>query len=114
MLRIALFGQAPLAADCLDRLVAEEHELAAVYAPPDGARPDPLAARAREHGLHVIQRRFFVGRIGGQPWGVVEWHVHELQRSTETGAVRVGAPAYGDDHVELNGAKLLDRRRPLC
>jgi len=63
-LRIALFGQAPLAVDCVDRLLDDGHELVAVYAPPDGARPDALAAHAKERGVNVIQRRFFQKRDG--------------------------------------------------
>jgi len=58
-LRIALLGQAPLALDCLDRLRAAGHEIVAVFALPDAGRPDPLAQRARELGLHTIQRRYF-------------------------------------------------------
>jgi len=65
-LRIALFGQAPLALQCLDDLIAAEHDVVAVFAPPDASRPDPLAARARELGLRVLQRRFFQRR-DGQP-----------------------------------------------
>lgn len=64
MLRIAVFGQAPLAVDCLERLLAEGHEIAAVYAPPDGARPDALAARSRELELPVFQRRYFRKKSG--------------------------------------------------
>ena len=63
-MRIALFGRAPLAVDCIDRLLAGGHEIVAVYAPPDGARPDPLAAEARERGLSVLQRRFFQKKSG--------------------------------------------------
>ena len=63
-LRIALFGQAPVAVDCLDRLHRAGHTIVGVFAPPDGARPDPLAARAAELGLTVIQRRFFQKKSG--------------------------------------------------
>ena len=41
-MRIALFGQAPLAVDVLDRLLADRHDIVAVYAPPDTGRPDAL------------------------------------------------------------------------
>lgn len=61
-LRIALFGQAPLAADCLNLLLAEGHEIVCVFAPPDRGRPDPLAEGARNLGLRVIQRRYFQTR----------------------------------------------------
>ena len=63
-MRIALFGQAPVAVDCLDRLHAAGHEVVGVFAPPDGSRPDPLAARAKELGLTVVQRRFFRKKSG--------------------------------------------------
>ncbi len=63
-LRIALFGQAPLATDCLDRLLADGHELVGVFAPPDAGRPDPLAARAAELGLARFQRRYFQKKSG--------------------------------------------------
>jgi methionyl-tRNA formyltransferase len=62
--RLALFGQAAFGKDCLDRLVAEGHEVAGVIAPPDAGKPDPLAARAEELGLRVIRRRFFRTREG--------------------------------------------------
>ncbi len=65
-LRIALFGQAPLAIDCLERLHGAGHDVVTVFAPPDGPRPDALAARANALGLNVIQRRFFQ-RKDGQP-----------------------------------------------
>jgi methionyl-tRNA formyltransferase len=63
-LRIALFGQAPLAVDCLERLLTAGHTVAGVFSPPDGGRPDPLAERARAHGLRVIQRRYFQRKDG--------------------------------------------------
>jgi len=63
-LRIALFGQAPVALDCLERLVADGHQIVAVFAPPDASRPDPLAQRAKQLGLPVEQRRFFQKRDG--------------------------------------------------
>jgi methionyl-tRNA formyltransferase len=63
-LRIALFGQAPVAVDCLDRLLADGHTLAGVFAPPDTGRPDPLAQRAKQLGLPLFQRRYFQTREG--------------------------------------------------
>ena len=63
-LRLALFGQAPMAVECLDRLLADGHELVAVYAPEDGRRPDALAARAKELGIVVVQRRYYQKRSG--------------------------------------------------
>lgn len=58
-LRIALFGQAPFGRDALLRLLAAGHEIVGVYTPPEGARPDPLAAAAEERGLTLIRHRFF-------------------------------------------------------
>jgi methionyl-tRNA formyltransferase len=64
-LRIALFGQAPLAVDVLDGLLEAGHEIAAVYAPPDTGRPDPLAERAEARGLSLLRRRHFRRKAGG-------------------------------------------------
>jgi methionyl-tRNA formyltransferase len=63
-LRIALFGQAPVAVDCLERLRADGHVIAGVFAPPDTGRPDPLSLRAKELGLPLVQRRYFQTREG--------------------------------------------------
>src|SRR5262245_17801401 len=63
-LSIALFGQAPLALDCLDGLLAEGHRIAGVFAPPAGDRPDPLASRAEALGLRCFRRRYFQKRTG--------------------------------------------------
>jgi methionyl-tRNA formyltransferase len=64
-LRIALFGQAAFGKDVLERLLEAGHEIAAIYAPPDGRRPDPLAARVRELGIPCLRYRFFRRRRGG-------------------------------------------------
>lgn len=64
-LRIALFGQAPLAVDVLDGLLEAGHEVAAVYAPPDSGRPDALAQRAEEQQLALFRRRYFRRKDGG-------------------------------------------------
>ncbi|MBW2280665.1 MAG: methionyl-tRNA formyltransferase [Deltaproteobacteria bacterium] len=64
-LRIALFGQAPLAVDVLDGLVEAGHEVVAVYAPPDSGRPDALAERAEALGLRLFRRRYFRRKDGG-------------------------------------------------
>jgi methionyl-tRNA formyltransferase len=63
-MRIALFGQAPLAVDVLDRLLADGHEIVAVYAPPDTGRPDALAERADALGVKLIRRRYFQKKDG--------------------------------------------------
>ena len=62
-LRIAIFGQAAFGKDVLDRLADQGHEIVAVYTPPEGARPDPLADGARERGLPLFQHRYFRRRI---------------------------------------------------
>jgi methionyl-tRNA formyltransferase len=58
-LRIALFGQAAFGRDVLLRLREQGHEIAAVYAPPDAGRPDPLAEEARARGLRCLRHRVF-------------------------------------------------------
>ena len=63
-LKIALFGQAPVGLGCLDGLIAAGHEIAGVFAPPDGRRPDGLAQRAEELGLPLFKRRYFRRRTG--------------------------------------------------
>lgn len=57
--KIALFGQAAFAKDVLVRLVEAGHELVGVYAPPAGARPDPLAEEAEKRGLPLLRHRAF-------------------------------------------------------
>ncbi len=59
MLRIALFGQAPFGRDTLVRLLEAGHDLVGVYTPPEGARPDPLAAEAAQRGLPLIRHARF-------------------------------------------------------
>lgn len=63
-MRIALLGQAPLAVDVLDRLLADGHEIVAVYAPPDTGRPDALAERAEAAGVRLLRRRYFQKKSG--------------------------------------------------
>lgn len=57
--KIALFGQAAFAKDVLLRLLEAGHELVAVYAPPAGARPDPLAEEAGQRGLRLLRHKAF-------------------------------------------------------
>ncbi len=63
-LKLALFGQAAFGKDVLDRLLADGHEVVGVYAPPEGARPDPLAEAATERGLRLLRHRYFRKRSG--------------------------------------------------
>jgi methionyl-tRNA formyltransferase len=58
-LKIALFGQAPFGRDVLVRLSEAGHRIVGVYAPPEGRRPDPLAAEAEERGLPLFRHRRF-------------------------------------------------------
>jgi methionyl-tRNA formyltransferase len=58
-LRIALFGQAAFAKDVLERIAAAGHEIVGVYAPPAGARPDPLADAATARGLRLLRHARF-------------------------------------------------------
>jgi methionyl-tRNA formyltransferase len=65
-LRIALFGQAAFGRDVAVRLLDAGHELVGVYAPPEGARPDPLAEEAQARGLRLLRHgRFRRKRAGG-------------------------------------------------
>lgn len=58
-LRVALFGQAAFGRDVLIRLLDAGHEVVAAYAPPEGARPDPMAAEATARGLRVLRHGRF-------------------------------------------------------
>ena len=71
-LRIALFGQAAFGKDVLARLVAAGHEIVAVYAPPEGGRPDPLAQAAAERGLPLLRHARFRRKGAAIPERVAE------------------------------------------
>jgi len=58
-LKIALFGQAPFGRDVLLRLGEAGYPIVGVYAPPEGRRPDPLAAEAAERGLPLFRHGRF-------------------------------------------------------
>ena len=58
-LRIAIFGQAQEARDVLVGVLEAGHEIVGVYAPPEGKRPDPLAAEAEARGLPLFRQRRF-------------------------------------------------------
>lgn len=64
-LRIAVFGQAPFGRDVTQRLADAGHVVVGVYAPPPGARPDPLAALAEERGWPLFRHARF--RRRGEP-----------------------------------------------
>jgi methionyl-tRNA formyltransferase len=53
--RIVLIGQAAFAEQVLKGLVARGDDVAAVYCPPDGGRPDPVKQRALDAGIPVRQ-----------------------------------------------------------
>jgi methionyl-tRNA formyltransferase len=68
-LRLAVFGQADFGRDVLVRLIDAGHAVVGAYAPPEGARPDPLASEARERGLPLHRyRRFRRRRAGTKGW----------------------------------------------
>jgi methionyl-tRNA formyltransferase len=58
-LNIALFGQAAFGRDVLLRLGEAGHRIAGVFAPPEGRRPDPLAAEAQALGLPLFRHGRF-------------------------------------------------------
>lgn len=58
-LRIAVFGQAAFGRDVLQGLTKVGHEIVGVYAPPAGARPDPLAEEAEAQGLPLFRHKRF-------------------------------------------------------
>ena len=71
-LRLALFGQAAFGRDVLVRLLERGHAVAAVYAPPDAGRPDPLAEEAGKRGLRCLRHRVFRRRGEAIPELVAE------------------------------------------
>ena len=64
-LKLAVFGQAPFGRDVLVRLIEAGHSIVGVYAPPEGRRPDPLAAEVEARGLRVFRHGRF--RRKGEP-----------------------------------------------
>ena len=58
-LRLALFGQALFGREVTERLAALGHEIAGVWTPPEGSRPDPLATLAREREWPLFFHRYF-------------------------------------------------------
>jgi formyltetrahydrofolate dehydrogenase len=62
-MRIVVIGQAAFGAEVLKQLIADGHEIAAVFTVPDGKRPDPVAAVAEESGL--LCKKFARYRVKG-------------------------------------------------
>ena len=58
-LRLAIFGQAPFGREVTEKLVQAGHSIAAVYAPPDTGRPDPLVELAQEQGWRLFRYKGF-------------------------------------------------------
>jgi methionyl-tRNA formyltransferase len=58
-LRIAIFGQALFGREVSKRLADAGHEVVGVYAPPEGSRPDPLAALADQRGWRLFRYERF-------------------------------------------------------
>jgi methionyl-tRNA formyltransferase len=56
-MRIALFGQAAFGKEVLERLLGAGHQIAGVYAPPEGGRPDPLAEEVAQRGLPLFRHK---------------------------------------------------------
>ncbi len=79
-LRLAIFGQAPIAIECINKLIDANHEIVVVYAPEDGGRPDALAQHARELDLQVVQRRYFQSKKGEAiPNALNEYKTHNVE-----------------------------------
>ncbi len=58
-MRIAMFGQAAFGKDVMVRLIEGGHDVVAVYAPPEGGRPDPLAEEAAARELRLFRHKYF-------------------------------------------------------
>jgi methionyl-tRNA formyltransferase len=77
--RIALFGQAAFGRDVLVRLVEAGHSVCGVYAPPEGARRDPLADEAQERGFPLIRHRRFRRKAASGVWEPIPETLREFQ-----------------------------------
>lgn len=79
-LRVTLFGQAQFGKDTLEGLLQRGHKVVGVFAPPEGARPDPLAERAKELGISLVRRRFYRKKGGSAiPEAVEEYKALEAE-----------------------------------
>ncbi|MFP8873691.1 MAG: methionyl-tRNA formyltransferase [Myxococcota bacterium] len=58
-IKVAIFGQAAFGRDVAVRVSEAGHEVVAVYSPPPGARPDPLASEAAERGWPLLRHERF-------------------------------------------------------
>ena len=74
---------------------ANGHEIVGVFAPPDGARPDALAARALELGLPLVRRRFYRKKSGRADRAALDEHAGARRRPERAG-VGAGVPAARD------------------
>ena len=72
-LRIAIFGQALFGREVSERLADAGHEVVGVYAPPEGSRPDPLAALADQRGWRLFRYERFRRKGSAIPERVDEY-----------------------------------------
>jgi len=72
-LRIAIFGQALFGREVSERLADVGHEIVGVYAPPEGSRPDPLAALAEQRGWRLFRYERFRRKGSAIPERVDEY-----------------------------------------
>ena len=72
-LRIAIFGQALFGREVSEKLADVGHEIVGVYAPPEGSRPDPLAALADQRGWQLFRYARFRRQGSAIPELVAEY-----------------------------------------
>ncbi|MFT5444736.1 MAG: methionyl-tRNA formyltransferase [Myxococcota bacterium] len=72
-LRLALFGQAPFGREVTEGLAQAGHTIVAVYCPPEGSRPDPLAQLAEENGWPLFRYKRFRSKGAAIPEIVDEY-----------------------------------------
>ena len=86
-MRIVVHGQQAFGKAVLEALLERGDDVVAVYAPPEGARPDPLAAAAAAAGLPLVRPASF------RDPAVVEGFR----------ALRAGPPGHGVRHADRAG-----------